>query len=310
MATSTDMNIEQTIADNGGLGDWETDETETPSGVTRWMFPRFKGAGPEDSYLSRSGIGPNDTDVETLVSWLEAPRNIVGLILVQGDPGTGKTALIEAAAAHMDRELYTVLCTPDHTKDSLLTKFVGEGKGDNGTPFTLGPLAYAAKKGLILYLDEGMLLIDGVKPLIYSLADGRSHLPEGNVDGTPLKIHKDFRVVMSSNPQVRGASLPEPLASRAAGSTLTVETSAEFLTALGIDADIVSAWTALGVAGLWRPQIRELRVAEYWLDIDTDMAVAAMIPEHCPETQRGEVRSIVTSFVGGSVAADGRLRVS
>jgi DNA helicase TIP49 (TBP-interacting protein) len=35
----------------------------------------------------------NDTAVETIVSWLEAQRNIVRLTPMLGDPGTGKTAL-------------------------------------------------------------------------------------------------------------------------------------------------------------------------------------------------------------------------
>lgn len=306
--------VNKIITENGGGGVYETDTDDTGStpSTERWLFPRFKGAGPEDSYLSRSGIDGSDTDVETVVEWLEAPRNIVGAVLLLGDPGTGKTALIEAATTHVERKLFTVLCTPDHTKDSLFLRFVGEGNGDDGTPFTLGPIPYAVKHGLILYLDEAMMLVDGVKTLLYALADGRAFLPEGNVDGTPMEIHKDFRLVMSSNPMVRGASLPEPLASRCAGTTLTVETSGDMLRDLGIDSDVVAAWESLGNAGLWRPQIRELRVADYWLTKgDIHQAVSALMPEHCPETQRPEVRTIVCSFIGGSGSRDdGRLVVS
>lgn len=331
------------IEANGGAGEFETDE---PNLVERWEFPRFPGAetlglcrnkshgsqahqliakGDDrcksftvdkgNLYLSRTGIGPNDTDVETLVSWLEAPRNLVGFILLLSEPGTGKTALIEAAVTHADRQLTTVLCTPDHTKDSLLMRFVGEDHGDmlpNGqrSPFTKGPLAVAVEQGHTFYADEFLLLEDGVKPIFYSLADGRRFLPEGNVDGSPLEIHPEFRLVVSSNPLVRGASLPEPMASRASSTTLTIETNGAMLRDLGIDESIVAAWEGLGVQGLWRPQIREMRLADYWLPIDTDQAVSAFLPEHCPESERANVRACVTSYLGGNIRPDGRLVVS
>lgn len=298
------------IEGNGGVGAWEEAGSDTEATIERWEFPRFKGATDKaDMYLSRAGLGPYDTDVETVVGWLDAPRNIVGAVLMLGNPGTGKTALIEAAVTHADREMTTVVCTPDHTRDSLFYRFVGEGNGDNGTPFTLGPVPYAAKEGHVLYMDEFMLLVDGVKPLVYPLADGRRFLPEGNVDGSPLEVHPDFRLVLSSNPMVRGASLPEPVGSRCASTTLTVETSAAMLRDLGIDDSIIVAWTALGTAGLWRPEIRELRLADYWMSVDPAQAVSAFLPEHCPESQRERIRDIVVSFLGGDVREDGRLVV-
>lgn len=315
------------IENNGGVGEWEADGSAEAEAQPRerWQFKRFHGATDAgDMYLSRSGLGPYDTDVETVAAWLQAPRNVIGGVLLLSEPGTGKTALIEAAVTFLTepdegedqdfdpdaRHLLTVLCTPDHTKDSLLIRFVGEGNGDDGTPFTLGPVAYAAKHGHVLYLDEFMLLPDGVKPILYSLADGRRFLPEGNVDGSPLEIHPDFRLVLSSNPQVRGASMPEPLASRFASTTLTVETTSDMLTDLGIDESVIAAWNALGLQGLWRPQIREMRAADYWLGVDPAQAASAFLGEHCPESQRKQIRDIVTGFLGGVLRDDGRLVVS
>lgn len=300
------------IEENGGTGSWEGSE-KAP--IDRWQFPRFTGAtDPGDMYLSRTGIGPHDTDVETLVAWLDAPRNMVGAILLLSEPGTGKTALIEAAVTHADRTLTTHLCTPDDTRDGLFLRFVGENHGDpdsngNPTPYTLGPIPFAAKHGHVLYMDEFMLLPDGVKPVTYPLSDGRRFLPGGNVDGSDLEVHPDFRLVLSSNPLVRGASLPEPIGSRCASTTLTIETSAEMLRDLSIDDSIVAAWEGLGTAGLWRPQIREMRLADYWMPVDVSQAVSAFVPEHCPESQREAVHQMVVGYLGGNLRPDGRLVV-
>lgn len=313
------------IESNGGTGEWE-EATAPDASIERWLFPRFPGAEDNaDMYLSRAGLGAHDTDVETLVSWMQAPRNVVGAILLLGEPGCGKTALIEAAVTHalpdaedgeeVESDLVTHLCTPDDTRDSLFMRFVGEGNGDPGrnglaTPFTLGPVPYAAKYGKKLYTDEFFLLADGVKPVFYPLMDGRRILPGGNVDGSDIEIHPDFRLILSSNPAVRGASLPEPIGSRCASTTITVETSAAMLRDLAIDDSVVGAWEALGTANLWRPQVREVRLADYWLNVDAAQAVSAFLPEHCPESQRKAIKDVVVSYLGGQVRDDGRLVVA
>lgn len=301
---------ESIIAENDGVGEWENHETDEAD--ERVSYPRFEGAtDPSDLYLSRKGSGVWDTDVEMVSAWLDAPRNIVGAVLAVGEPGVGKTAMLEAVATHRNQPMTTVVCTPDHTKDSLFLRFVGEGNGDDGSPYTLGVIPFAAKHGHILYMDEFLLLPDGTKPIVYPLADGRAYLPEGNVDGSPLEVHPDFRLVLSSNPMVRGASLPEPIGSRCAGTTITVETDEALLRDLGIEDDLIAAWKALGTANLWRPAIREMRVANYWLDVSPEQAVAAFVPEHCPETMRNAVVQTVLSFIdGGNIRVeDGRVVV-
>lgn len=306
------------IEGNGGTGEpWEAVDEDNEPSVPRWLFPRFKGATePGDMYLSRSGIG-YDTDVETAAAWLDAPRNVVGGVMLLGNPGTGKTALAQAACTHADREYETLTATPDHTKDSLLMHFVGEGLGEEGTAFVKSVMNRCAEEGKTVIVDEFLLFVDGVKPLWYSLTDGNHWLPEGNIDGTALEIHPEARVIITANPLVRGASLPEPIASRFAGTTLHVETSAALLRDMDIDESLVAAWTALGTAGYWRPEIRELRIADYWMGLVTedgtpvglDQAVAAFLPEHCPESQRKQIRDMVVSFIGGNVREDGRMVV-
>lgn len=298
------------IESNGGTGEWEEAPDESTP-IPRWLFPRFPDAEDSaDMYLSRSGVGPYDTDVETVAAWLAAPRNVVGGVMLLGEPGTGKTALAQAACTHADRTYTMLTATPDDTKDSLRMRFVGEGKGENGTAFVKASLVRAAELGHTVICDEFMLYMDGVKPLFYPLLDGSHWFPEANLDGTDLAISPEFRVIVTANPLVRGASLPEPIASRFASTTITVETGAAMLRDLAIDESVVAAWEALGTAGLWRPQIRELRLADYWLGVDPGQAVSAFVPEHCPESMRKAVRDQVISFLGGSIRDDGRLVVS
>ena len=328
------------IEENDGEGTWEVMAEDT--GTERWLFPRFPGAeeigkceteaheekgnhkqikackgwqvDSANLYLSRSGVGPYDTDVETVCAWLDAPRNVVGGVMALGEPGTGKTALAQAAATHGKWEFRALTATPDHTKDSLLTRFVGEGKGLDGTAFVYGPVAQAVAdakdRRILLAVDEFMLFVDGVKPIFYPLLDGNHWLPEANIDGSAMAIPENFRIIITSNPQVRGASLPEPIASRFASTTLTVETGESLLHDLAIDDSIIAAWQALGAQGLWRPQIRELRVADYWLSADVTQAASAFLPEHCPESQRKAVRDVVVGYIGGDLRNDGRLVVS
>ena len=296
------------IESGGGIGEWE----EAPDSQTteRWHFPKFPGATEvADLYLSRSGIG-YDTDVETVAAWLDAPRNIVGGVMLLGNPGTGKTSLATAACVHAEREFEVLTATPDHTRDALLSKFVGEGMGEDGTAFVKAALVRAAEQGLVLIIDEFMLFVDGVKPMFYPLLDGSHYLPEANLDGSAMPIHPDTRIIITANPQVRGASLPEPIASRFASTTLHVETSAAMLRDLDIDEAVVACWEALGTAGLWRPEIREVRLADYWLGVNPTQAASAFLPEHCPESMRKDVRNTVVSFIGGDLRADGRLVVS
>jgi hypothetical protein len=53
-----------------------------------------------------------------------------------------------------------------------------------------------------------------------------------------------------------------------------------------------------------------VRLADYWLNVDPTQACSAFLPEHCPESQREQIRNIVVSYLGGNLSTSGRLVVS
>jgi hypothetical protein len=53
-----------------------------------------------------------------------------------------------------------------------------------------------------------------------------------------------------------------------------------------------------------------MRVADYWLSQNPAQAVSAFLGEHCPESERKNVRDTVVSILGGNIREDGRLVVS
>ena len=166
------------------------------------------------------------------VTFLRQAREAGLYVLLAGPPGTGKSALVEAAfidayRAHglTFKDDALVVGTEDTTVQDLIG---GMAQDEDGIfRFKPGKAIKCAigdgETGVPLFMDEALLVDPRVLSVLYSLIDGRGILPlpeeykfEDPYTGTKNAVHArpGFYIVFAGNPDVPGAVLSEALASR------------------------------------------------------------------------------------------------
>jgi len=241
-------------------------------------------------YIPRK-IGGHENDVEA-IRWLIMHGFHV---LLLGEPGCGKTALIHGAFGNrVENEVgHSKMQAPD-----MLWRW---RIGEDGKPVPdPAPLSRAAQFGHLFYLDETMRLSeDGFTPL-FSAMDGRDRIVAGNLDQTDMMIQPGFGVVGASNPMVRGAFLPDAIQSRF--HILTVETHEDVLRSMGIADELITIWLNLKNqqgGESWKPSIRELKQANRLMQLGNESEAAYAITGHrVPAKDRENVSSVVSSVLG------------
>jgi hypothetical protein len=211
-------------------------------------YPRPNG---EDYYARPWG---EHTDVEVL----RKARAEGHAILLYGVPGTGKTALVEAA---FPEELYTILGSGDTEVADLVGGYVQTQSG--GFEWVDGVLTRAASEGKALLIDEIGLIDPKVMSVVYGLMDGRRELVvTQNPERGTIKAKEGFYVVSATNPNVAGVRLSEALLSRFA---IHAEMTTDWALAkkLGVPQSAVVASQNLSKKvengeTSWAPQFREL----------------------------------------------------
>lgn len=214
-------------------------------------------------------------------------------VLLHGQPGSGKTALIEAAFP----DLVTVQCSGDMTVAHLVGSHLPTPEG--GWRWHDGPLTIALRTGKVLYLDELDLMPSEVSSILHGVMDGRGRLSIDDLPGSPPVIAAPgFHVVAAHNPD-RRRRISDALLSRF---TVQLEVASDYDTAraLGVIEPFVAVAENLqlrnrsdrasGGRGLWTPQIRELLAAQRLMDLglSAQLAASAMVgqcpvPEDVPE---------------------------
>lgn len=235
-------------------------------------------------------LGPR-SDIDTL----HAARTAGLPVMLAGRPGTGKTALIEAAFGD---EAITVAGHGDLEVSDLIGRYTQ--RPDGSYEWIDGPLPVAMRRGAVLFVDDATLIPPAVLARLYPAMDGRGiiHLTEHTDEA--VTAADGFFVVAAHNPDVPGALLSEALQSRFL-IHVEVATDLHLAETLGVPKKAVLAATALraqresGVIG-WAPEMRELlafaRVAEA---LGVGVAAGNLIAQ-APEDDREAVAEVVATW--------------
>jgi hypothetical protein len=240
-------------------------------------------------YVTRA-LGGFDNDVEGL----QALRAMGKHILLLGEPGCGKTALMQVAFPDSENEI-------GHSKLTAWDMLWRPRPMPDGTiVFDPSPLNRAVTHGRPFYMDEIMRSSEDALTPLFSAMDGRGFIVGGNLDGTDLPVKPGFIVVGASNPLVRGAFLPDAIASRF--HIITVETSEDLLVKLKLDERLLVIWrnlSSMDTGETWRPSIREMLAAQSFIDAkNMAQAAYALTGWRVPARDRATVAGVVAPLLG------------
>lgn len=243
-------------------------------------------------YYTRSWGDHSDTEV------LRKAREASQYVLLYGNPGCGKTALVEATFGN---DLYTVLGSGDTELSDFIGGYVQNLSG--GFEWVDGALVKAAEEGKVLLIDEIGLIDPKVLSAVYGLMDGRKEITiTQNPERGTVKAKEGFFVIGATNPNAPGVRLSEALLSRF---TVQVEMTTDWSLAkkLGVPATIVTASQNLAKKQKsgevsWSPAFRELLAfRDLAKTFGTKWAIANLLSAS-PEIDRPVVADVFTRVFG------------
>lgn len=260
--------------------------------------PRRRIVRPNgETYVVRQISGTDDVDI------LVKARDASIPVLLTSCPGTGKTALFEAAFVEVGFEYL------GGTADTEVADFVGTYVQHPGGEFVWvdGPLLRAMERDVPFLVDEVALIDPKVMAVVYGAMDGRR---EVNVTSNPergiVKAGSGFYVVGACNPNAPGARMSEALLSRF---LLHIQVGTDYALAreLGVNTKAVTVAENLEVKRQseeisWAPQMRELLAfAHVERTFSRTMAVCNLAAQ-APEMDRAVVTDVLRRTFGINVA--------
>jgi MoxR-like ATPase len=238
------------------------------------------------------------------VTLLRDSREYREHVFTFGEPGTGKTALVEAA---FGEDLVTMLGTEDVEVGDFIGAYGPRPGGKYG--WTDGALVQAMERGVPLYIDEIGTITPKVLTTVFSVMDGRDTLRiTANPDRGEVTAAKGFMVVASTNPHAPGVRLSEALLSRF-GLHLEIGTDYSLLRDhLDVPDAIVTAGENLEKRRQtgeisWAPQMRELlRYANQVKQRGEKIALRNLVST-APEDDRAVVGEVLSRVAGKKITA-------
>lgn len=270
-------------------------EPEIEIRVKRAEYPLPNGG----TYYARR-LAPFPDDVQGIAALIDRGKHIALL----GEPGTGKTALALAVGEYLGRGVVTIMGHQAMTMfDFTMRSYIDRSSGKTEYAQDHGPLVQAAMQGSLCYVDEFTLIPPGAMVALYAAADGRGVLPGMAYDGSDVEIAPGFGIVMSGNPNVRGAYIPDPISSRFR--MVNVETTEELMVDLGIDASLRTIWKNIRQdLYSWYPSVRTLLAAQEELKLADEngwtyhQVWATLTGPQVPAKDRQRVSGIVAKMLG------------
>ena len=237
------------------------------------------------------------SDIEVL----RKARGQNAYVLLYGNPGTGKTAAVEAA---FPEELYTILGSGDTEVSDLVGSYVQTPSG--GFEWVDGSLTKAAEEGKVLLIDEIGLIDPKVLSVVYGLMDGRRELPiTSNPERGTIKAKEGFYVVAATNPNAPGVRLSEALLSRF---SIQAEMTTDWARAkaMGVPNHAVVAAQNLSKKmengeTSWSPQMRELLEFKKNAEMFGTMWAVRNLLAAAPEIDRPVAADVFTRVFGEQV---------
>lgn len=271
---------------------YSPDENGTPElDEDRPVYTRPNGA----PYYARKWGKRWDVDV------LKSARENSQFPLLLGSPGTGKTAMVEAA---FGEELITTVVTGDTMVSGLVGGFIPDGSG--GYRWVDGPLLTAVREGRPLLVDEILLANPVVLSVLYPLMDGRGFIDvQENPEIGIVHAAKGFYLIGAANPNVPGAKLSEALGSRFPFH-VTVTTDWDLAKIMGVDDRVVDALEGISLRAAgqnssisWSPQFRELLAFKQAQEVfDREFAIHNLM-SLVPKADLDEIMTVLGPLLGG-----------